>query len=81
MFLGMLRDIIAFDLDTLVDVLGRSEESEAQIRRFEEQSGEFVPENARQAVLHPGVQDAAITWPCTQGGWALSNGWCRRWRP
>ncbi len=50
-YLGMLREILNFDFGDMEKVIDRIEQFRSRIRKYEEQSGEKVTENVRQAAF------------------------------
>ncbi len=69
-YLGMLREILNFDFGDMEKVIDRIEQFRSRIRKYEEQSGEKVTENVRQAAFHDalfsimcmgaGIQDSVV---------------------
>jgi len=59
-YLGMLREILCFDFGDVEKVLDKIEQFRSKVRKYEEQSGEKVPENVRQAAFQAGVQDSTV---------------------
>ena len=59
-YLGMLKEILNFDFGDLDKVIDRIEQFRSKIRKYEEQSGEKVPENVRQAAFQAGVQESVV---------------------
>ena len=58
--MGMLKEILSFDFGDMDKVIDRIEQFRSRIRKYEEQSGEKVPENVRQAAFQAGVQDHVV---------------------
>ena len=63
-YLGMLRELLSFDFGDLDKVIDRIEQFRSKIRKYEEQSGEKVPVNVRQAAFQSGIQDRYPRPPC-----------------
>ena len=59
-YVGMLRQILLYDFGELTQLIDRIEQFGHLVRKYEEQSGESVTDNVRQAVLQAGIKDAAI---------------------
>ena len=59
-YVGILRQILLYDFGELTQLIGRIEECRHLVRKYEKQSGEFVTDNVRQAVLQAGIKDASI---------------------
>ena len=59
-YLGMLREILNFDFGDMEKVIDRIEQFRSRIRKYEEQSGEKVTENVRQAAFQAGIQDSVV---------------------
>ena len=56
----MLRQILLYDFGELTQLIDRIEQFRHFVRKHEEQSGESVTDNVRQAVFQAGIKDAAI---------------------
>ena len=59
-YVGMLRQILLYDFGELTQLIDRIEQFRHLVRKYEEQSGESVTDNVRQAVFQAGIKDAAI---------------------
>ena len=59
-YVGMLRQILLYDFGELSQLIDRIEQFRHLVRKYEEQSGESVSDNVRQAVFQAGIKDAAI---------------------
>ena len=59
-YVGMLRQILLYDFGELSQLTDRIEQFRHLVRKYEEQSGESVTDNVRQAVFQAGIKDAAI---------------------
>ena len=59
-YVGMLRQILLYDFGELTQFIDRIEQFRHFVRKYEEQSGESVTDNVRQAVFQAGIKDAAI---------------------
>ena len=59
-YVGMLRQILLYDFGELTRLIDRIEQFRHFVRKYEEQSGESVTDNVRQAVFQAGIKDAAI---------------------
>ena len=59
-YVGMLRQILLYDFRELTQLIDRIEQFWHFVRKYEEQSGESVTDNVRQAVFQAGIKDAAI---------------------
>ena len=59
-YVGMLRQILLYDFGELSQLIDRIEQFRHLVRKYEEQSGESVTNNVRQAVFQAGIKDAAI---------------------
>ena len=59
-YVGMLRHILLYDFGELTQLIDRIEQFRHLVRKYEEQSGELVTDNVRQAVFQAGIKDAAI---------------------
>ena len=59
-YVGMLRQILLYDFGELTKLIDRIEQFMHLVRKYEEQSGESVTDNVRQAVFQAGIKDAAI---------------------
>ena len=59
-YVGMLRQILMYDFGELTQLIDRIEQFRHLVRKYEEQSGESVTDNVRQAVFQAGIKDAAI---------------------
>ena len=57
---GMLRQILLYDFGELNQLVDRVEQFRHLVRKYEEQSGESVTDNVRQAVFQAGIKDASI---------------------
>ena len=57
---GMLRQILLYDLGELIQLIDRIEQFRHLVRKYEEQGGESVTDNVRQAVFPTGIKDASI---------------------
>ena len=67
MYVGMLRQILLYDFGELT--IDRIEQFKHLVRKHEEQSGESVTDNVRQAVLQAGIKDCdqgPAGFPCKQ---------------
>ena len=60
MYVGMLRQILLYDFGELTQLIDRIVQFRHLVRKYEEQSGETVTDNVRQAVFQAGIKDAAI---------------------
>ena len=56
-YVGILRQILLYDFGELTQLIDRIEQFRHLVRKYEEQSGESVTDNVRQAA---GIKDAAI---------------------
>ena len=59
-YVGMLRQILLYDFGELTQLIDRTEQFRHLVRKCEEQSGESVTDNVRQAVFQAGIKDASI---------------------
>ena len=59
-YVGMLGQILLYDFGELTQLIDRIEQFRHLVRKYEEQSGESVTDNVRQAVFQAGIKDAAI---------------------
>ena len=59
-YVGMLRQILLYGFGELTQLIDRVEQFRHLVRKYEEQSGESVTDNVRQAVFQAGIKDAAI---------------------
>ena len=59
-YVGMLRQILLYDFGELTQLIDRIEQFRHLVRKYEDQSGESVTDNVRQAVFQAGIKDAAI---------------------
>ena len=59
-YVGMLRQIILCDFGRPTQLIGRNEQFRHLVSQYEEQSGESVTDNVRQAVFQAGIKDASI---------------------
>ena len=59
-YVGMLRQILLYDFGGLTQLIDRIEQFRHLVRKYEEQCGESVTDNVRQAVFQAGIKDAAI---------------------
>ena len=59
-YVGMLRQILLYDFGELSHLIDRTEQFRHLVKKYEEQSGESVTDNVRQAVFQAGIKDAAI---------------------
>ena len=59
-YVGMLREILLYDFGELTQLIDRIEQFRHLVRKYEEQSGESVTDNVRQAVFQAGIKDASI---------------------
>ena len=59
-YVGMLRQILLCDLWELTQVIDRIEQFRHLIRKYEQQSGESVTDNVRQALFQAGIKDGSI---------------------
>ena len=57
---GMLRQILLYDCGEVTQLIDRIEQFRHLVRKYEEQSGEPVTDNVRQAVSQAGIKDASI---------------------
>ena len=62
-YVGMLRQILLYDFGEHTQLIDRIEQFRHLVRQYEEQSGESVTDNVRQAVFQAGVKDASIRDP------------------
>ena len=56
-YVGMLRQILLYDFGELTQFIDRIEQFRHLVRKYEEQSGESVTDNVRQAVFQAGIRD------------------------
>ena len=59
-YVGVLRQILLYDFGELTQLIDRIEQFRHLVRKYEEQSGESVTDNVRQAVFQAGIKDASI---------------------
>ena len=59
-YVGMLRQILLYDFGVLTQLMDRIEQFRHLARKYEEQSGESVTDNVRQAVFQAGIKNASI---------------------
>ena len=59
-YVGTLRQILLNDFGELTHFVDRFEQFRHLVRKYEEQSGESVSDNVRQAVFQAGIKDASI---------------------
>ena len=62
-YVGMLRQILLFDFGEHTQLIDRIEQFRRLVRKYEDQSGETVTDNVRQAVFQAGIKDASIRDP------------------
>ena len=56
-YVGMLRQILLYDFGELTQLIDRIEQFRHLVRKYEEQSGESVTDNVRQAVKDAAIRD------------------------
>ena len=59
-YVGMLRQILLYDFGKLTQHIDRIEQFSHLVRNYEEQSGESVTDNVRQAMFQAGNKDVSI---------------------
>ena len=59
-YVGKLRQILLYDFGELTQLIDRIDQFRHLVRKWEDQSGESVTDNVRQAVFQAGIKDASI---------------------
>ena len=82
-YVGMLRQILSYDFGELTQLIDRIEQFRHLVRKYEEQSGESVTDNVRQAVFQAAISTrrSGTIWRSMRVDSTPSTRWLLKCRP